>query len=103
MLFNQIEEKIDELNKITPNSSKSAYSQYINLFWEIYNQLIDMENAKEIIIEPNKKHISYLKELLENDGPEYCYTIVFWSKDDSKRRYKIGVCVRGLPIIIKEN
>ena len=58
----------------------------------------EMEKGGEIVLEPGKKTLGYLHELLMNDGPEFCYTIVFWSKDDSTRKYKIGVCIRGLPI-----
>ncbi len=45
-----------------------------------------------------KKGLGYLHELLMNDGPEFSYTIVFWNKDDDTKKYKIGVCIRGLPI-----
>ena len=40
----------------------------------------------------------YLRELVTNDGPEFSYTVVFWEKNRSLRKYKIGVCIWGLPI-----
>ena len=33
-----------------------------------------------------------------NDGPEFSYTVIFWEKNNAVRKYKIGVCIRGMPI-----
>ena len=37
-------------------------------------------------------------ELLINDGPEFSCTIIFWDKNNAAKKYKIGVCIRGIPI-----
>lgn len=99
--FSQIEEKIDELNKMKLKPAHTQLGKYNSLFWQIFDALVEMENEGEIVIEPNKKCISYLRDILENDGPEYSYTIIFWHSEDTNKRYKIGVCVRGLPIVKK--
>ena len=70
----------------------------VALYKSIYERLLELEKDGEIVREPGKKGLGYLHELLMNDGPEFCYTIVFWHKNESARKYKIGVCIRGLPI-----
>ena len=42
-----------------------------------------------IAIESGSKGLSYLRELLINDGPEYCYTVVFWEKDDPAKKVAV--------------
>ena len=93
-----LENDIAQLNRINPNANYTSRDRYYNLYNSIYERLLEMEKDGEIVLEPGKKNLGYLHELLMNDGPEFCYTIVFWSKDDSTRKYKIGVCIRGLPI-----
>ena len=58
-------------------------------------------NKKVKLSQTAKKNISYLKEILINDGPEYALVIDFHSKVFPKRKYRIGVCVRGEPLIEK--
>ncbi len=29
---------------------------------------------------------------------EISYTVVFWEKNNPERKYRIGVCIRGLPV-----
>ena len=59
------------------------------------HQLLEKEGS--IILDPDVKSLGYLRELLINDGPEFSYILVFRGKNHLKK-YKIGVCVRGLPI-----
>ena len=62
-----------------------------------------MDAKGEIVLEPGTKGLGYLQELLINDGPEFSYTIRFWRKGNRFKRYRIGVCVRGLPICKPDN
>ena len=57
-----------------------------------------MEKDDLISVESGSKGLGYLRELLTNDGPEFSYTVIFWEKNRRLRKYKIGVCIRGLPI-----
>lgn len=98
MTFNEIEEGVKLLNSI---DYKKCGKEYHILFWEMYHTLVKMDETGEIIKEPDRKNISYLLELLEHDGPEYAYTIEFWHRDSEEKRYRIGVCVRGEPILKK--
>ena len=98
MDFENIENDIEQLNNINTNANYASRDRYIALYNSIYERLLELEKEDEIVREAGKKGLSYLHELLMNDGPEYSYTIVFWHKNDSARKYKIGVCVRGLPI-----
>ena len=105
----QIDESIEEFNRIGEEAKKAQdlnskrfttlFNQYNTMFFEILDALSKMQNSGEIIAESGKKPISYLRDILENDGPEYCYTICFRLNENSKIQYKIGVCVRGWPII----
>ena len=66
-----LENDIAQLNRINPNANYTSRDRYYTLYNSIYERLLEMEKGGEI---------------------------VFWSKDDSTRKYKIGVCIRGLPI-----
>ena len=98
MEFENLENDIARLNKINTNANYSSRDRYLALYKSIYERLLELEKDGEIVREPGKKGLGYLHELLMNDGPEFCYTIVFWHKNESARKYKIGVCIRGLPI-----
>ena len=98
MDFKTLEKAIEQLNQIKPNSNYSNRDRYICLYNSIYENLLEMESDGRIVIESGSKNLSYLRELLINDGPEFSCTCVFWEKDNDEKKYKIGVCVRGLPI-----
>ena len=98
MEFEVLEKDIEQLNRIHPNANYTSRDRYKNLYHSIYERLLDMEKDGIIATEPGKKSLAYLNELLMNDGPEFCYTIVFWKKGNAAKKYKIGVCIRGLPI-----
>lgn len=98
MDFKTLEEKIEELNNINPNANNVSWERYMSLYHLIYDALLEMESKGVIAISPKDKSLSYLKELLINDGPEFSYTFVFWKRFRFWKKYKIGVCVRGLPI-----
>lgn len=105
MTFNEFEEKVEELlvlrEKAAGNAQSEEFQKYNGLFWELYNAVLELEKSEKIKKEPGKKNIGYLKEILANDGPEYCYTIEFWPRGEEEKRYRIGVCVRGWPILEK--
>ena len=105
MTFSEFEEKVEELviirKKANHNAQSEEFREYIGLFWELYDVLLEFEKSGEIEKEPGKKSIGYLKEIAYNDGPEFCYTIEFWPKGEEEKRYSIGVCVRGWPLLEK--
>lgn len=97
-LFDKLDEMIKQKNKNYEKLKKSN-SLFTN-FFEIHKYVCELEE-KEKIITDNKKPIKYLEEILINDGPEYLLVIKFHSKTFTNRKYKIGVCVRGEPLIEK--
>ncbi len=98
MDFNTLEKEIEQLNRINTKANYTSRDRYYSLYDSIYETLLEMENTDQIVIEENSKGLRYLRELLVNDGPEFSYTVVFWEKNNAMRKYKIGVCIRGLPI-----
>lgn len=96
LLFDKLDEQIKKYNKLR------GFLEKWPLFEEIHTQLVNLENDGKIR-RAGKKPISYLKEIIEHDGPEYAYVIEFWPIWDEQRKYEIGVCVRGDPLIKKLN
>ena len=105
MTFTEFDEKEKELSiickKANGNAQSDEFRKYNGLFWELYDAALEFEKCGKIKREPGKKSIGYLKEILENDGPEYCYTIEFQTIGEAENRYRIGVCVRGWPLLEK--
>ena len=98
MDFNTLEKEIEQLNRINTKANYTSRDRYYSLYHFIYEALLEMEKNGLISIEEGSKGLNYLRELLENDGPEFSYTVVFWEKNNPAKKYKIGVCIRGLPI-----
>jgi hypothetical protein len=98
MDFETIEQEIEKLNKIKINANYTNRERYHSLYNTIYEALLELEKEGGIVTEPGKKGLSYLRELLINDGPEFSYTINFWKPGNPANTYKIGVCIRGIPI-----
>ena len=98
MDFETLEKEIEQLNKIHIKANYTSRDRYYKLYGSIYESLLEMEKENLITIETGSKGLSYLRELLINDGPEFSYTVVFWEKNDPVNKYKIGVCIRGIPI-----
>ena len=92
-----LEKRIEKLNKIHVDANNISRERYHRLYNAIYESLLVLENDGSIILDPDEKSLSYLRELLLNDGPEFSYTFIFHGKDKTQK-YKVGVCVRGLPI-----
>ena len=97
MNFETLEKNIEELNKIKPFSTRDNNDRYYRLYNTIYEALLEMEKDGTIVVEDDTRTLSYLRTLLENDGPEFSYTFTFHEKSATKK-YRIGVCIRGLPI-----
>ena len=103
MDFETLEQDIEQLNRINPNANDASFFRYRDLFKSILERLLEMESRGEIETEPGKKGIGYCRTLLQNDGPEYSYSVAFWKKvktpfwkkKEMPRKYKIGVCIRG--------
>ena len=98
MNFETLEKEIEQLNTINTRANYKSRDRYYSLYNSIYEALLGMEEEGRIAIEPGSKGLKYLRELLMNDGPEFSYTVVFWDKNNAAKRYKIGVCIRGIPI-----
>ena len=98
MDFKTLEMKIEQLNRINVRANYTSRDRYYSLYNSIYESLLEMYDNGQISVEHGSKGLSYLRELLMNDGPEFSYTVVFWEKNNTARKYKIGVCIRGLPI-----
>ncbi len=92
------EKQIEQLNKINIKANYASRDRYHSLYNSIYETLLEMDKKGQIVIEPGSKGLGYLRELLINDGPEFSYTVVFWPKNHPFKQYRIGVCVRGIPI-----
>ncbi|MCR5676398.1 MAG: hypothetical protein K6G16_11890 [Lachnospiraceae bacterium] len=98
MDFETLEKEIERLNTINTKANYTSRKRYYSLYYSIYHALLEMEKSGQICTEPGSKSLGYLRELQINDGPEFSCTIVFWNKDNAAKKYKIGVCIRGLPI-----
>ena len=98
MDFETLEKDIEKLNKINIKANYTSRHRYYETYHSIFLNLLELEKNGRISIEPESKGLKYLEELLENDGPEFSYTVVFWEKDHPAKKYKIGVCIRGIPI-----
>lgn len=102
---NENVEYLDKLDvmiaKLNSFSYKKEFLEEWDYFKKTYTYILDLISKKIILSDPKKKSIDYLMSIIENDGPEYCYTIDFCSSLDSNRNYRIGVCVRGEPLLKK--
>ena len=97
-LFDKLDTMIKYYHK-TKNKDPNKYT-FNCYYWEVHKYVCELQEKGKIITN-SKKNISYLKEILINDGPEYALVIDFHSKVFPKRKYRIGVCVRGEPLIEK--
>lgn len=95
LIFNELD------NQIVKFANLNEYNEKTKLFCEMYAQLVDMEKTGKIVREKGKKPISYLRQIIDNDGSEFCYTIKFKPIWNDKREYQVGVCVRGDPLLRK--
>lgn len=98
----QLFDELDFMIKYYQKTKKKDPNKYTwkCYFWDVHKYVCELEQNSKIITN-NKKSISYLKDIMANDGPEYALIIEFYSKSFPKRKYRIGVCVRGEPLIEK--
>ncbi len=100
--FNEEKQLFDKLdlmiNDYQKNKKAIDIDGWESPFWEIHEYICDLEKQGKIATDCPKS-VSYLREIILNDGPEYALIIKFNSKVFPKRKYKIGVCVRGEPLI----
>ncbi len=82
LFFDKLDEQIAKYNELKDFDSKWL------LYEEIYAQIVNLESIGKIKRERTKKPISYLKQILVNDGPEFCYVIQFWPIWDKKKNTK---------------
>ncbi len=92
--------KLDKMIKKYCSLSNNSLDKW-NYFKETYSYILLLISKKIIVSDPKKKSVDYLMEILKNDGPEYAYIIDFCSTLDCNIKYKIGVCVRGTPLLKK--
>ena len=97
--FDKLDSMINEYNSIDCNNSITSKYEY---FLKCLSYVIQLEEEDLIVKCKNKKYkISYLKTIMDNDGPEYALTIEFYNPFNSNAIYEIGVCVRGTPLLKK--
>lgn len=98
--FDELDMMIDKYNAIDCDVSVKKYE----VFLKCLSYVVQLEEAGMLIKCKNKKYnISYLKTILDNDGPEYALKIGFYNPYRDKATYEIGVCVRGTPLLKKSN
>lgn len=96
--FDILDLLINEFNSIDCNRIMKKY----NCFLRCLSYVIQLEEDNLLVKYKNKEYkISYLKTILDNDGPEYALTIGFYNPVNSNAKYEIGVCVRGTPLLKK--
>ena len=96
--FDELDLMIDEYNSLDCDAIMRKYEYFLKCL----SYVVQLEEDNMLIKYKNKKHkISYLKTILDNDGPEYALTIGFNNPYKSKAMYEIGVCVRGVPLLRK--
>lgn len=98
MDFDILEKDIEQLNKINTKANYTSRDRYNGLYKSIYERLLEMEKVGSIVLEPGKKSLSYLRELLINDGPEYSYSIVFFDKTHILTMDFLGVIIAGVSL-----
>lgn len=96
--FDILDLLINEYNSIDCNEIMKKYDYFLRCL----SYVIQLEEDNMLVKCKNKKHkVSYLKTILDNDGPEYALTIGFYNPFNSNMKYEIGVCVRGTPLLKK--
>jgi len=97
--FDKLDLMINEYNSLDCDEIMRKYEYFLKCL----SYVIQLEEDNMIVKIKNKKYkISYLKTILDNDGPEYALTVGFYNPYKSKVIYEIGVCVRGTPLLKKK-
>ena len=96
--FDKLDLLINEYNSIDCKEFTRKYDYFLHCL----SFIIQLETDNMLIKCKNKKYkISYLKTILDNDGPEYTLAIEFYNPCNCNAKYEIGVCVRGTPLLKK--
>ena len=96
--FDKLDLLIKEYNSIDCNELMQKYDYFLCCLAYV----IQLEEYNMLVKSKNKKYkISYLKTILDDDGPEYALTIGFYNPFNCNVTYEIGVCVRGTPLLKK--
>ena len=96
--FDKLDLMINKYNSLDCTEIMKKYEYFL----QCLSYIIQLEEENKLIKYKNKKYkISYLKAILDNDGPEYALTIGFHNPYKSNVKYEIGVCVRGTPLLKK--
>ena len=94
--FEKIDFLLKEYNKPRYRRLKNV-EETLSLFWEIHTLFVGLETDKKLIVE-GEYPLSYMKTLLNNDGPEFVYIVNCYYIWNIKIKYTLGVCVRGRPL-----
>lgn len=95
IIINALDQMVEKYNVIP----EKAFDEKWNYFWECHSKICKSQKAGKIYYCTGDYALEYLKELIENDGPEYSVTISIGASDVDL--YIIGVCVRGMPLFKK--
>ena len=96
-------EKLDQMVKEYNSFGKDVFvAKQFCYFEECVDYVSQLEQEGVIIKTKGKEYnISYLMDIMVNDGPEYALVIGFFNPYDETTSYEIGVCVRGRPLLKK--
>lgn len=95
--FEILDFMVNEYNSIDGSTS---FDRKYDYFMECLDYVIQLDQEDIIVKHRNGEYnISYLKDILYNDGSEYSLTIGFFNPYKKKSSYEIGVCVRGTPLL----
>lgn len=94
--FGKIDYLLKEYSKPKYRNWKNV-DEILTLFWEIHSLFVNLENNGKLVVE-GEHPLAYMKTLLDHDGPEFAYVTDCYYVWNQNIRYKLGVCVRGLPL-----
>ena len=95
--------KLDQMVKEYNSFGKDVFvAKQFCYFEECVDYVSQLEQEGVIIKTKGKEYnISYLMDIMVNDGPEYALVIGFFNPYDETTSYEIGVCVKGRPLLKK--
>lgn len=98
-----VNSRFEELDRMIERyHSMDSFEEQYDYFLECLSYVVQLEKDAMLVKTKNKRYsISYLKDILDHDGPKNALVIEFFNLYDSTSRYRIGVCVRGTPLLEK--
>ena len=95
--------KLDQMVKEYNSFGKDVFvAKQFCYFEECVDYVSQLEQEGVIIKTKGKEYnISYLMDIMVNDGSEYALVIGFFNPYDETTSYEIGVCVKGRPLLKK--